>query len=147
MLGRLARYLRAAGYDTSLASGGLPDREWLIQARSEVRYFLTLDREILQHRAAKDVAVLLPHGDLDELAHMLSERFHVDWLAHAFTRCLVDNALLVPASDDDRRDLPAIASNTLIMKCPHCRRVYWAGSHYRRMMARMTRWQRGEWNL
>src|SRR6185295_6895869 len=108
MLGRLARYLRAAGYDTRLASGGLPDRDWLIAARVEERYFLTMDREILNHRAANGVAILLPHGDLDTLARTIDERFAIDWLDRAFTRCLVDNTPLVPASDAERQTLPAV---------------------------------------
>jgi len=145
MLGRLARYLRAAGYDTRLASGGLPDRDWLIAARAEERYFLTMDREVLNHRAANGIAILLPHGDLDSLAHALDERFAIDWLDHAFTRCLVDNTLLVPASPAERQTLPVVAHAESALKCPYCQRVFWTGSHYQRMLARMTRWQAGEW--
>jgi uncharacterized protein with PIN domain len=145
MLGRLARYLRAAGYDTMLASGGRPDREWLVVARIEERYFLTLDREVLYHRAASGVAILLPHGSLDTLARALDDRFAIDWLDRAFTRCLVDNTPLVPATVVERQSLPAFVEAASALKCPCCNRIFWTGSHYRRMLARMTRWQAGEW--
>ncbi|HVK56962.1 MAG TPA: Mut7-C RNAse domain-containing protein [Burkholderiales bacterium] len=146
MLGRLARYLRAAGYDTLLASGGLPDREWLIAARASDRYFLTMDREVLNHKAAAGIAVLFPHGDLDKLARILDERFGIDWLARAFTRCLVDNSLLVPVTVAEHQLLPSVVDTTSALRCPQCQRLFWAGSHYRGMLARMTRWQAREWD-
>ena len=63
MLGRLARYLRAAGYDTMLATGGTADRDLLHLAAAEARYFLTLDRAIPQHKASAGIVFLLPNGD------------------------------------------------------------------------------------
>ena len=64
MLGRLCRYLRAAGYDALLANGGRSDSELLRQCREEGRYFLTQDQLIREHKAAQGVALLLPQGEL-----------------------------------------------------------------------------------
>lgn len=139
MLGRLARYLRAAGYDTELASGGVPDGELLRRARDQKRVFLTSDALVAEHKAAAGVAVVLPRGDLDVMAGALRQRLGVDWLHRPFTRCLVDNACLVPASDDD--DRPADVPPAEALRCPTCARVYWAGSHHRRMLARLRGWR------
>jgi hypothetical protein len=142
MLGRLARYLRAAGYDTTLATGGAPDRDLLAAAKREHRIFVTCDRDVALHKAAADVALILPRGTLDELARALTARLPVDWLHRPFTRCLVDNAALV-AGTGAGRALPPDVVGTEVRSCPECGRVYWAGSHHRRMRTRLVAWSAG----
>lgn len=146
MLGRLGRYLRAAGYDTAIAAGGLPDAELLRQAREQQRIFLTLDRLILEHKAAAGTTLLLPRTDLDGLARALGDHCGIDWLGRAFTRCLEDNAPLEPADAARRLSLPPDLVDREARHCPVCGRLYWAGSHHARMRARLVAWQaaRGE---
>lgn len=142
MLGRLARYLRAAGYDTELACNGAADRDLVRLAADEGRYFLTRDRLILEHRAGAGIVCLLPAGDLDHLAHVVGQRFTIDWLTRAFTRCLVDNTVLEPTEAEHHPGLPPDLDGRQMMRCPTCRRIYWSGSHSRRMRARLADWQR-----
>ena len=87
MLGRLARYLRAAGYDTVLAAGGLPDSVWIGLAHREARLLLTCDRALAQGRHARDLIVNLEQGDLDRQAEALRKQCGVDWLWRPFSRC------------------------------------------------------------
>src|SRR5574340_188851 len=143
MLGRLCRYLRAAGYDTVFANNGHQDRDLLRQCHDEGRYFLTQDRLVREHKAARDIALILPQGDLDQLAAFLGARFQLDWLSHAFTRCLLDNTLLQAADPASAASVPPDARrpNEPLRVCPACGRVYWQGSHYKRMRARLARWQ------
>lgn len=142
MLGHLCRYLRAAGYDTVLAENGKPDGDLLRQASAERRLFLTLDRGIAEHKAAGGVALVLPRGSLDDYVRALSARVPLDWVSRAFTRCLVDNAPLEKAPPEKRRQAPALLKDREPMSlCPACGRIYWRGSHYRRMWQRLTRWQ------
>lgn len=143
MLGRLCRYLRAAGYDTLLAAGGQDDGELLRQCHAERRYFLTCDRLVREHKAAREVALILPHGDLDWLTFLLAAHFGLDWLDRAFTRCLLDNTLLVAADEAALERAPPDVIGTLgpLLRCPQCGRVYWRGSHYKRMVARLAKWQ------
>lgn len=141
MLGRLARYLRAAGYDTLLAAGGTADRELLQLAAEEGRYFLTCDHLILDHRAADGVAHLLRPGTLDELAAAVTISFAIDWLSAPFSRCLVDNTPLQAADHARHPDLPADLAGREIRSCPECGRIYWFGSHCRRMRIRLEGWQ------
>lgn len=143
MLGRLCRYLRAAGYDTLLADEGKPDAQLLREAVKESRRLLTLDRNIMEHKAATGVALLLPKGNLDAYAAALNAAFRLDWLSRAFTRCLVDNTLLVNAPLEKRSQAPA-GANRLgqpLSLCPDCGRIYWHGSHYRRMREKLKSWQ------
>ncbi len=143
MLARLCRYLRAAGYDSTLARDGVRDRDLLRQCQEEARRFLTLDRRIHEHKAAVGVVMLLRNSTLEEQAQTLANTFGLDWLARAFTRCLVDNALLAPASSIQRASLPRLpaGSDQPVAACPHCGRVYWRGSHYHRMREKLETWQ------
>jgi uncharacterized protein with PIN domain len=143
MLARLARYLRAAGYDTALAAGHERDAELVAQAAQEQRWLLTLDRQILEHKAGAGRVLLFGHGSVAEQARRLVAQLGLDWLANPFSRCLVDNALLVPAPDDQVVQVPRYirATETRFMSCPDCGRVYWAGSHQRRMQATLESWR------
>ena len=143
MLGHLCRYLRAAGYDALLANGGTSDAELLRQCRAEGRQFLTRDGLVREHKAAQGVALILPHEDLDRLAALLGQYYRLDWLAHAFTRCLEDNAPLVPADAAASARVPADVRRPgePLYCCPQCGRIYWRGSHHKRMRQRLTAWQ------
>ena len=143
MLGRLCRYLRAAGYDTLFANDGHSDRTLLARCKEESRFFLTQDQLVREHKAARGVALILPHGDLDHLALLTGAHFHLDWTRRAFTRCLEDNTLLRPADEAARLGAPADAlrPDEPLLYCPSCQRIYWRGSHYKRMHARLSSWQ------
>jgi uncharacterized protein len=146
MLGRLARYLRAAGYDTTLAAGGAADRDLLAAARRERRTFVTCDREIALHKAAADLALILPRGTIDELAAALSSRAALDGLHRPFSRCLVDNAPLIEGLGRSGRPIPPDVAAADVRSCPDCGRVYWAGSHHRRMRSRLVAWSEGRFD-
>ena len=148
MLGHLCRYLRAAGYDAVLAQNGENDAELLRQSHNEGRYFLTQDTLISEHKAARGVALILPTETLDQLAAQLGKRYHLDWLSHAFTRCIVDNTPLVPADDAAIARAPsdALRPGEQLQHCPTCGRIYWRGSHYKRMRLKLAAWQAAQTN-
>ena len=140
MLSGIARWLRAAGYDTLTAPAGARDRALIDQAAAEGRIFVTRDRSATQIKTAAEVWVL-PAAGLEAEARALAER-GVDWLHAPFTRCLVDNSVLAPA---DAEDLARMPEESRVLPgphrvCPACRRVYWPGSHVRRMRAKLERW-------
>lgn len=143
MLGATARWLRAAGYDAALAEPGRPDAEILDQCRAEDRILVTRDRR-LAHAAEPAVrTVLLTGDDPDGHAEALSDALAVDWTLAPFTRCLIDNALLEPAGAADLARIPE-QSRVLpgpFRTCPLCGRVYWPGSHVRRMSSQLERWR------
>jgi uncharacterized protein with PIN domain len=87
--------------------------------------------------------VILPQGDIDKLAVQVGVHFQLDWLGQAFTRCLVDNTPLLAADVSALGRVPpdALRSDEPVSLCPACGRVYWRGSHYKRMHARLARWQ------
>jgi uncharacterized protein with PIN domain len=89
------------------------------------------------------VAFILPQGDLDHLALMLGTHYQLDWLGHSFTRCLEDNTPLLAADAAALQRIPEDARQPgeSFSLCPVCARVYWQGSHYKRLRARLTQWQ------
>jgi uncharacterized protein with PIN domain len=144
MLRGLGRWLRAAGHDTLIARAGTADRDLIGFARAERRILLTCDRELA--RLAGDAAKVLSLASQapDQAACELRARLGLNWLAAPFSRCLLDNAELRPASAVQAAALPEAsrAGAGPILACPECGRVYWPGSHVRRMRARLERWQR-----
>ena len=143
MLGSLCRYLRAAGYDTAFANNGARDAELLQQCHAEGRYFITQDTLIREHKAADSITLIMPHAPLDQLAALVGERFQLDWMYRPFTRCLVDNTILVEADEISMKKAPPDTHRPEepLHHCPQCGRVYWRGSHYRRMKERLLKWQ------
>ena len=136
MLVRLARLLRAAGYDTYLASGGQPDRDLLHIAAEEARILLTRDKRLAE---AAPESVLIEGRGVEEEAQSLSRGVVLDWDFAPFTRCVMDNARLREASleEIDRMPSEAQARPGPFRACPACGRLYWPGSHVRRMDARL----------
>jgi uncharacterized protein with PIN domain len=143
MLAGLARWLRAAGYDTALVAPGRSDLQILDQCRVERRLLITRDRRLAGKAAGTMQCVRLDNDDLDTQARVLRQRHGMDWLHAPFTRCLLDNAPLQPASDRDLMRVPPSARGLPgpFQACPDCGRVFWPGSHVRRMKQRLQSWQ------
>lgn len=133
MLGRLARYLRAAGYDV-VYNSRIEDRDLIGQARAQQRIILTRDRQIACRRVCKQgqpACIILESLDyrkqLSQLRHQLKIK-----LAVKFKRCLECNSIL---DEVDKKDFvaqipPYVYQNQHQFKyCPHCRKIYWNGSH------------------
>ncbi|EKV30925.1 hypothetical protein C882_4262 [Caenispirillum salinarum AK4] len=142
MLVGLARWLRAAGHDATTPVRGEPDQRLIARAAVQDRLFVTRDRPILKHRAAAGLVVVLESDDLDRQAAELRERLRLDWLAAPFSRCLVCNVPVDEAGPEDVGRIPeqARALPGPFRVCPECDRVYWPGSHERRMRARLETW-------
>ena len=135
-LAALARYLRMLGFDTLLADR-LDDGEIAGIAAGERRILLSRDRELLKHRVITHgcyVHATKPRRQLEEIVARL------DLLAAMtpFTRCMTCNAELADVDKDsiaDRLPPGTLEYYDSFSRCPGCERVYWPGSHHRRMRA------------
>ena len=137
MLARLARLLRAAGYDVDLSQGGERDAAMAARAREEARVLVTRDRELAA--AASPGSVLLTDDDPHAQARALSAVLPIDWQLAPFSRCVMDNARLRPAMPEEIARMPADsrAGPGPFRACPACGRLYWPGSHVKRMGAKL----------
>lgn len=141
-LQRLGSWLRAAGYDTLIESDGRADYELLKQALAEERLLITRDRKLTEHRRAPGTVILLECENLEDCVAALSRQLPIDWVHDPFVRCLVCNTKLIQARSEHLLELPVRLRATLdsAYYCPSCKKVYWDGSHVRRMRTRLEDW-------
>ena len=139
MLKGLAKWLRAAGYDTETAPEGTPDRKLIDRAQQQRRILLTRDRKLLEYKVSDADIVLLGCNRLDDCIDELRTRVGVDWLHRPFSRCLRCNTPLEDAAADRWQEVPESSRQaaTLLRWCPACRQLFWDGSHVARMRERL----------
>lgn len=132
-LGGLAHLLRMAGFDT-LFDNNYHDDEIEMIAR-EGRIVLTRDRELLKRRSITHgcyVHTLKPQQQFQEIF----ERLDLARSARPFTLCLECNAPLRPIEKAEvlQRLPPSVRERfERFSTCDVCQRVFWEGSHWRRM--------------
>lgn len=135
MLGRLAKWLRAAGHDAVYAPP-FDDLALVERARQENRVILTRDRELAKRRGVR--SLLIETQDLDEQLRQVLRLFPSP--GEGITRCLVCNVLLeeVPLSAVQDFVPPHVRMNQdRFWVCPSCRRVFWQGSHWQHIQERL----------
>lgn len=135
-LGALARLLRMAGYDT-LYDNHYHDEQVEALVSDDNRIVLTRDRELLKRSA-------ITHGcyihalDPEQQLRELFARLGLATGARPFSLCLhcnlplhtVDKASVIENLPESVRVL-----HDSFTTCDSCGRVYWKGSHYKRMAA------------
>jgi uncharacterized protein with PIN domain len=141
-VGRLARWLRALGYDADYAPR-LDDPQLVATALAQGRVLLTRDAQLMQRRpiaTGQLRAVLLREDQVDNQLRQLRSELGLDGKA-ALTRCLECNLELEPRQKAEVADrLPPYvrATQGRFSACPGCQRVYWPGTHWDRMRARIA---------
>ncbi len=129
-LGKLARYLRLAGFDTSY-SNDADDTGLIEQMIQEKRVLVTRDRKLLMHKVV--TLGYLPRSDNAQiqLKEVLS-RFDLFDKIKPYSRCINCNGLLRNVQKEEVFDqLEPLTKNHYehFSKCGGCGQVYWAGSH------------------
>lgn len=140
MLGRLARWLRVLGYDTSYDMT-LADPVLVRQAGEEGRILLTRDRHLLKELRPARAHEVRQDDPLLQLKDLV-DTLELAPPSALFTRCLLCNAVLRVLDDAEARPLlPADVQDVPgpVRQCPACGRLYWDGSHVRRMRAALER--------
>jgi len=134
-LGKLAAQLRMLGFDAEY-SNRATDAELVRIASESQRILLTRDRGLLMHNAITRGYWLRQTDSRNQAAEIVA-RFDLTGAVRPFTRCMACNAALRHA---DRSEVlgrvPARITelHDQFVECPTCGRVYWRGSHYRRML-------------
>ena len=142
MLKRLAHWLRAAGYDTDIADAGVNDRVLLEKAVSQKRLFITRDRKLTEFRHAPGIVILLHSNNMRGCAEELQKCLSINWLIKPFSRCMLCNTLLTVADPVCIGKVPqqSRASVKQLLYCSHCDKLYWEGSHVRRLRKMFIQW-------
>lgn len=133
-VGRLARYLRAAGLDT------LYDHRWRDEyiaelVRRENRILLTRDMGLLMRRQVLFGRYIRAEKPIDQLREILG-LFGLDGQIAPFTRCLECNSILQPVTREEvlhRLEPLTRKYYTSFSRCEKCDKIYWPGSHIEKM--------------
>lgn len=144
MCNELGRWLRAAGYDTSLVEDHIEDREIFDRASHENRYLLTRDKEFLAWDPEHKIVIFLRGTSLDGWAKQLRQEEGIDWLFHPFSRCLVCNAILEKTLHVTGVPEGVRKMTNEFWVCPQCQRTFWLGSHTNRMKEKLKSWMNGD---
>jgi uncharacterized protein len=140
-VGRLARWLRAYGYDAAYAPH-VDDSQLIGRALAEGRVLLTRDSGLMQRRVVARGSLRAVLLRSDQVAEQLRQVVGELELAgdRALSRCLECNVELEPrpkAEVSERLPPHVRATQTRFSECPRCGRVYWPGTHWQRMRERM----------
>ena len=139
-LGRLAKYLRLLGFDTK-TDGRWHDPELVEVAVAESRMLLTKDRPLLKRSA-------VTHGYLVRAVHPTEQlvevvrRFGLVEEMQPFSRCMECNGIPGSVNKADVDHLLEPLTRRYFhefRQCPDCRRIFWRGSHFERLMTLVDR--------
>lgn len=133
-LGKLARYLRIAGFDTAYQND-LDDEELLEIMLEEERTLLTRDRKLLMRKVVE--SGYLPRSDqaTEQLEEVL-KRFSLFDNVKPYTRCIHCNGVLESTLKEEIIDqLKPLTKKYYddFSQCPDCGQIYWRGSHRNRL--------------
>ena len=143
-VGKLARLLRVAGFDTAYRNSW-NDSTIASLAAEESRIVLTKDRDLLKRRIIRYgrlVRAIRPWDQLEEVIHF----FGLENMIQPFRICPSCNVLLERVSKEDILDSLEPLTRLFFEDftiCPSCKRIYWAGSHYGKVLLRLDRIRRG----
>jgi uncharacterized protein with PIN domain len=140
MLGGLARWLRAAGYDASWHEG-IADPELVRLARAEGRTILSSDGDVFEFSVVRDgivPALFVPRGEpvQVQLAHVLREL----GLPLRPPRCMTCGGKLAELTKEEavgRVPERSLACHDRFWACERCGKAFWHGTHWREIDRRL----------
>jgi hypothetical protein len=139
-LGKLARHLRMAGFDT-LYGNDWDDDGIVRLAALQKRTILTRDKGMLR-RGDVDRGYFVRATESEaQLAEVLA-RLQLDNAVAPFTRCRECNTPLEDVPRDavlDRLPEKVRGLYDRFRRCPGCERIYWEGTHFERMKGVLAR--------
>jgi uncharacterized protein with PIN domain len=136
-VGKLAKWLRILGYDTVYWRSD-DVRGLLRRTRDEGRVLITKDTKLYQGKGSLPALLIRednPFLQLQEVVRLFQLRIDKEKL---FSRCLICNAPLETVDPAEaREEVPDYIYHThgTFSRCPSCRKIYWAGTHYEHMAA------------
>src|SRR5262245_25388398 len=132
-LGRLAAYLRMAGFD-ALYRNDASDPDLAKIVATERRVLLTRDRYLLM-RTEVDRGYWIRSTEPKRQLLEVIKRFDLAGAMRPFTRCMECNAVLERVTRESvlHRIPRGVARHEDFQQCSGCSRIYWEGTHHARM--------------
>lgn len=143
MVGKLARYLRMAGYDV-LYDNSYTDEEILKIAAEENRIVLSRDSLMFERKefsSSRISYLFIEDIGLAEQLRQVRDVLKIQ-IRPRFSRCVECNTKLVPVEKKDvKGKVPPYVFKTHkdFMFCPGCKKHYWKGTHYENILNNMAK--------
>jgi uncharacterized protein with PIN domain len=138
-LGKLARFLRLLGVDVAYERD-VDDRKLIEVSITEERALLTRDRRLLMHAVVRDGYYPRSQNPEEQTVEVV-RRFQLGDTLTPYTRCLHCNAALNPVRKDEifsqLEPLTKVYYDDF-HRCGSCGKIYWAGSHFPKLQARIA---------
>jgi len=145
-VGKLAKWLRLMGYDTSFFNG-TDDSQLVATALAEGRVILSRDTQIMERRvitSGKLKAILIQSDKPELQIRQVIDALELDSNFRPFTICLECNQVLEERNKDEVKELVppyVFKTQSQFMQCPACHRVYWRGTHWQSMTKRLEKFK------
>lgn len=139
-LGKLAGYLRLAGFDSKYRNDAR-DRDLIKIMLEEDRVLLTRDRRLLMHKVVDKGYLVRSDQPVEQFEEVLI-RFDLYEEIRSFTRCVHCNGLLKEVSKHEVLDqLKPLTRRYYdrFSKCRNCGQIYWPGSHRDRLDSKLQK--------
>lgn len=141
-LGKLAKFLRFAGFDT-LYKENFEDAEIAEISVTEKRVVLTRDRNLLKRK-------IIDHGHyvheikIDKQFTEVVRHFDLINQIQLFSRCSLCNGLLIDVEKEAIKHQIEPKTRQYIKEfkqCNDCQHIYWKGSHYKKIKNLINSWK------
>jgi uncharacterized protein with PIN domain len=130
MLGRLAKWLRIAGFDV-LYSNKFTDDELIAISNLERRVLLSRDTRLLIRKPVREF-IFLKSQEIQKQIRQVFDTMRVSDLKALLTRCPSCNEALIETPRELVRErVPVFVYETQsrFKSCPKCGKIFWAGTH------------------
>ena len=134
MLLGLGKWLRAAGYDTLFVKNDMKDKDVFNFSSFRKEAFTYSGQTLSEDKRAQRAYPCSQSNSLPECISELTTKLNLNWLYLPFSRCLLCNSILLSTNDPFLREQVADRVQGPLWFCEHCHKVYWQGSHTKRML-------------
>ncbi len=138
-LGKLARLLRMYGFDTAYRND-FSDPQIIELAKVEHRIILTRDVGILKNRQVTHGYFVRSQVPAKQVREVIN-RFDLQDEVNPLSRCMVCNGLIAAVDKEKVRHLLKPKTRAFYQEffmCKGCGKIYWEGSHFKKMMENFT---------
>ena len=138
-LGKLAKYLRILGFDTAF-NEHIDNNALLRLAALEERILLTRDRQLEKKTHPFGLLLFSCNEPIEQLKTVVAHFTLTLDSSEFFKRCSICNEICTEIDKSLARDeiFPYIlATQEIVRQCPRCRRYYWKGSHYSKIIGKL----------
>lgn len=142
MLGTLARKLRIFGFD-SLYYNHIDDDVLLSICKDDDRILLTSDKELFKRAVKENIGCIFVYGIEEDCLVKIFETLDIKLeFDISNSRCpLCNSRLITPSKDRLKGIVPdkVYENNQRFYLCEMCEKIYWEGSHIRKMRSLIKR--------